>query len=122
LQFRNLAGLENIGHSRAENKRVREAGMINQSLILGRVIDALVDKTHTSENLSYISYKNSSIDRPLASPSSHVSSKTPSAVIRKPVSLQQYPLPVPISKKHFRLLIMHFVPSLSRINLKSISA
>ncbi|KAJ3715608.1 hypothetical protein DFJ43DRAFT_1100836, partial [Lentinula guzmanii] len=35
----------NIGRSGAENKRAREAGMINQSLLtLGRVINALVDK------------------------------------------------------------------------------
>jgi kinesin family member 11 len=40
-----LAGSENIGRSGAENKRAREAGMINQSLLtLGRVINALVDK------------------------------------------------------------------------------
>ena len=39
-----LAGSENIGRSGAENKRAREAGMINQSLLtLGRVINALVD-------------------------------------------------------------------------------
>lgn len=40
-----LAGSENIGRSGAENKRAREAGMINQSLLtLGRVINALVEK------------------------------------------------------------------------------
>lgn len=40
-----LAGSENIGRSGAENKRAREAGMINQSLLtLGRVINSLVDK------------------------------------------------------------------------------
>ncbi|OJA08139.1 hypothetical protein AZE42_04154 [Rhizopogon vesiculosus] len=39
-----LAGSENIGRSGAENKRAREAGMINQSLLtLGRVINALVE-------------------------------------------------------------------------------
>lgn len=43
-----LAGSENVGRSGAENKRAREAGMINQSLLtLGRVITSLVDKaTH----------------------------------------------------------------------------
>ena len=41
-----LAGSENIGRSGAENMRAREAGMINQSLLtLGRVINALVDKS-----------------------------------------------------------------------------
>lgn len=41
-----LAGSENIGRSGAENKRAREAGMINQSLLtLGRVINALVDRS-----------------------------------------------------------------------------
>lgn len=46
LNLVDLAGSENIGRSGAENKRAREAGMINQSLLtLGRVINALVDKT-----------------------------------------------------------------------------
>lgn len=41
-----LAGSENIGRSGAENKRAREAGIINQSLLtLGRVINALVDRS-----------------------------------------------------------------------------
>jgi kinesin family protein 11 len=41
-----LAGSENIGRSGAENHRAREAGNINQSLLaLGRVINALVDKS-----------------------------------------------------------------------------
>lgn len=45
LNMVDLAGSENIGRSGAENKRAREAGMINQSLLtLGRVINALVDK------------------------------------------------------------------------------
>ena len=44
LNLVDLAGAENIGRSGAENKRAREAGMINQSLLtLGRVINALVD-------------------------------------------------------------------------------
>lgn len=45
LHLVDLAGSENIGRSGAENKRAREAGMINQSLLtLGRVINALVDR------------------------------------------------------------------------------
>lgn len=40
-----LAGSENIGRSGAVDKRAREAGNINQSLLtLGRVITALVDR------------------------------------------------------------------------------
>lgn len=40
-----LAGSENIGRSGAVDKRAREAGSINQSLLtLGRVITALVEK------------------------------------------------------------------------------
>ncbi|KAG5457412.1 MAG: kinesin motor domain-containing protein, partial [Olpidium bornovanus] len=46
LNFVDLAGSENIGRSGAENRRAREAGMINQSLlVLGRVINALVEKS-----------------------------------------------------------------------------
>ena len=46
LNLVDLAGSENIGRSGAENKRAKEAGMINQSLLtLGRVINALVDKS-----------------------------------------------------------------------------
>ena len=45
LNLVDLAGSENIGRSGAENKRAKEAGMINQSLLtLGRVINALADK------------------------------------------------------------------------------
>lgn len=40
-----LAGSENIGRSGAVDKRAREAGNINQSLLtLGRVIKALVER------------------------------------------------------------------------------
>lgn len=46
LNLVDLAGSENIGRSGAENKRAREAGMINQSLLtLGRVINGLVEKS-----------------------------------------------------------------------------
>ena len=40
-----LAGSENIGRSGAADKRAKEAGSINQSLLtLGRCITALVEK------------------------------------------------------------------------------
>ena len=40
-----LAGSENIGRSGAVDKRAREAGTINQSLLtLGRVITSLVER------------------------------------------------------------------------------
>ncbi|KAK7054865.1 Kinesin-related motor protein [Paramarasmius palmivorus] len=53
-----LAGSENIGRSGAENKRAREAGMINQSLLtLGRVINALVDKS------PHVPYRESKLTR-----------------------------------------------------------
>ncbi|KAF8958085.1 SNF2 family N-terminal domain-containing protein [Flammula alnicola] len=74
LNLVDLAGSENIGRSGAENKRAREAGMINQSLLtLGRVIDALVDRA------SHILW--------VAEP--------------KPASLPQYRLLTPTSKKPF---------------------
>ncbi|PKI85484.1 Cin8p [Malassezia vespertilionis] len=58
LNLVDLAGSENIGRSGAENKRAREAGMINQSLLtLGRVINALVDKS------SHIPYRESRLTR-----------------------------------------------------------
>jgi kinesin family protein 11 len=58
LNLVDLAGSENIGRSGAENKRAREAGMINQSLLsLGRVINALVEKS------SYIPYRESKLTR-----------------------------------------------------------
>ncbi|KAL7274763.1 Kinesin-related motor protein [Rhizina undulata] len=58
LNLVDLAGSENIGRSGAENKRAREAGMINQSLLtLGRVINALVDKS------PHIPYRESKLTR-----------------------------------------------------------
>lgn len=46
LNFVDLAGSENISRSGAVEKRAREAGNINQSLLtLGRVIKALTEKT-----------------------------------------------------------------------------
>jgi kinesin family protein 11 len=45
LNFVDLAGSENIGRSGAVDKRAREAGSINQSLLtLGRVITSLVER------------------------------------------------------------------------------
>ncbi|KAF8503536.1 kinesin-domain-containing protein [Russula emetica] len=58
LNLVDLAGSENIGRSGAENKRAREAGMINQSLLtLGRVINALVEKS------PHIPYRESKLTR-----------------------------------------------------------
>ncbi|KAJ1345368.1 hypothetical protein BSLG_000881 [Batrachochytrium salamandrivorans] len=58
LNLVDLAGSENIGRSGAENKRAKEAGMINQSLLtLGRVIGALV------EHNSHIPYRESKLTR-----------------------------------------------------------
>lgn len=58
LNLVDLAGSENIGRSGAENKRAREAGMINQSLLtLGRVINALVDRS------SHVPYRESKLTR-----------------------------------------------------------
>ena len=58
LNLVDLAGSENIGRSGAENKRAREAGMINQSLLtLGRVINALVEKS------GHIPYRESKLTR-----------------------------------------------------------
>ncbi|KAI0062278.1 kinesin-domain-containing protein [Artomyces pyxidatus] len=58
LNLVDLAGSENIGRSGAENKRAREAGMINQSLLtLGRVINALVERS------SHVPYRESKLTR-----------------------------------------------------------
>ncbi|KAG1715697.1 hypothetical protein ID866_1460 [Astraeus odoratus] len=58
LNLVDLAGSENIGRSGAENKRAREAGMINQSLLtLGRVINALVDRS------PHVPYRESKLTR-----------------------------------------------------------
>ena len=58
LNLVDLAGSENIQRSGAENKRAAEAGLINKSLLtLGRVINALVDKS------SHIPYRESKLTR-----------------------------------------------------------
>ena len=52
------ASSENIGRSGAENKRAKEAGMINQSLLtLGRVINSLVERS------PHIPYRESKLTR-----------------------------------------------------------
>lgn len=56
LNLVDLAGSENIQRSGAENKRAAEAGLINKSLLtLGRVINALVDRS------SHIPYRSASL-------------------------------------------------------------
>ncbi|KAK6534484.1 kinesin motor protein cin8 [Arthrobotrys megalospora] len=58
LNMVDLAGSESVGRSGAENKRAKEAGMINQSLLsLGRVMTALVEKNN------YIPYRESKLTR-----------------------------------------------------------
>ncbi|ORY72338.1 kinesin-domain-containing protein [Neocallimastix californiae] len=58
LNLVDLAGSENIGRSGAENKRAREAGSINQSLLtLGRVINSLVERS------PHIPYRESKLTR-----------------------------------------------------------
>jgi len=58
LNLVDLAGSENIQRSGAENKRAVEAGLINKSLLtLGRVINALVDKS------AHIPYRESKLTR-----------------------------------------------------------
>lgn len=58
LNLVDLAGSENIQRSGAEHKRAAEAGLINKSLLtLGRVINALVDKS------SHIPYRESKLTR-----------------------------------------------------------
>jgi kinesin family protein 11 len=58
LNLVDLAGSENISRSGAQNKRAKEAGMINQSLLtLGRVITALTEHT------PHIPYRESKLTR-----------------------------------------------------------
>ncbi|PYH75355.1 kinesin-domain-containing protein [Aspergillus uvarum CBS 121591] len=58
LNLVDLAGSENIQRSGAENKRAVEAGQINKSLLtLGRVINALVDRS------SHVPYRESKLTR-----------------------------------------------------------
>eukprot|EP00761_Pharyngomonas_kirbyi_P000443 gb/GECH01000443.1/.p1 GENE.gb/GECH01000443.1/~~gb/GECH01000443.1/.p1 ORF type:complete len:1037 (+),score=300.24 gb/GECH01000443.1/:1-3111(+) len=58
LNLVDLAGSENIGRSGAVDKRAKEAGMINQSLLtLGRVITSL------TENCPHVPYRESKLTR-----------------------------------------------------------
>lgn len=58
LNLVDLAGSENVGRSGAVDKRAREAGNINQSLLtLGRVITALVERT------PHVPYRESKLTR-----------------------------------------------------------
>lgn len=58
LHLVDLAGSENVGRSGAVEKRAREAGSINQSLLtLGRVITSLV------EHAPHIPYRESKLTR-----------------------------------------------------------
>ena len=58
LNLVDLAGSENIGRSGAVDKRAREAGSINQSLLtLGRVITGLVDHS------PHVPYRESKLTR-----------------------------------------------------------
>lgn len=58
LNLVDLAGSENIGRSGAVDKRAREAGNINQSLLtLGRVITALVERA------PHVPYRESKLTR-----------------------------------------------------------
>ena len=58
MHFVDLAGSENIARSGASDKRAREAGLINQSLLtLGRVINALVERS------PHIPYRESKLTR-----------------------------------------------------------
>jgi len=58
LNLVDLAGSECVGRSGATERRAREAGNINQSLLtLGRVITALVEKS------SHIPYRDSKLTR-----------------------------------------------------------
>ena len=58
LNLVDLAGSESIGRSGAADKRAREAGMINQSLLtLGRVINALVERSQ------HVPYRESKLTR-----------------------------------------------------------
>ncbi|KAL8298213.1 hypothetical protein RB597_006888 [Gaeumannomyces tritici] len=64
LNLVDLAGSENIQRSGAENKRAAEAGLINKSLLtLGRVINALVDRSAQGDKSHHIPYRESKLTR-----------------------------------------------------------
>lgn len=104
LNLVDLAGSENIGRSGAENKRAREAGMINQSLLtLGRVINALVDKSpHIPYRFDCSQDHMKSLGANLLhteNPNLPASYKTLSAGAQKPASSPPSPPPNATSRK-----------------------
>ena len=125
LNLVDLAGSENVGRSGAENKRAREAGMINQSLLtLGRVISALVEK---SPHIPYryamncISSFNHLLTCHLESQNSLACFKTPSVAARKHASSRPYLPPGPTLKKRSRHSTMLFRQKQSATNPNSTS-
>lgn len=121
LNLVDLAGSENIGRSGAENKRAAEAGLINKSLLtLGRVINALVDKS------SHIPYRYVfpmvnqifRANKMSENPSSHACSKTRSADGQKHALLRQSRLLGIISRRPSPRLIMLSGPKISGTSLK----
>jgi kinesin family protein 11 len=126
LNLVDLAGSENIGRSGAENKRAREAGMINQSLLtLGRVINALVDKS-SHVPYRYVTFNQGGILYRLilhaANPNSRAYYKTRSGDVRKHASSQPFPLRVRTWKKLSPLLNTPSAPRISVTNRSSTSA
>jgi kinesin family member 11 len=119
LNLVDLAGSENIGRSGAENKRAREAGMINQSLLtLGRVINALVDKsTHVPYRYA-LSFSNPWVaDKEIPENRNSLDFfKTPLAAVPRPVLSRQSLLLGAIWKKRSRLSTTLFVPNPSGTN------
>jgi len=119
LNLVDLAGSENIGRSGAENKRAREAGMINQSLLtLGRVINALVDKSsHVPYRYVVSSASVRMTDEYVTeNRSSPGSSKTPSVGVPRPASSRRSLLLGVMWKKHSRLSTTLCEPNLSGTN------
>jgi kinesin family protein 11 len=93
LNLVDLAGSENIQRSGAENKRATEAGLINKSLLtLGRVINALVDKSpHIPYRYVFLAIEQGlGANSLLVSRNSLVYSKTPLAGGRRHVSLLRF--------------------------------
>ena len=119
LNLVDLAGSENIGRSGAENKRAREAGMINQSLLtLGRVINALVDKSsHVPYRYVFSPFGAGVADEYVTeNQSSPDFFKTPLVDAPRPVSSRRYLLPGVMWRKLSRLSTTLYVPNPSGIN------
>lgn len=108
LNLVDLAGSENIQRSGAENKRAAEAGLINKSLLtLGRVINALVDKSphipyrfvrHSNMNL----IETANLIKSIGNPSLHGYSKIRWAAVRRLASSRRCPLLEVTSKRPFQ--------------------